>query len=131
MARFEVILSRRQDENSPNDKKGDDDDDDDDNNNNRIISSSSSSSSSSSLSPYIYRLGSPAVCVLYLSRALVSLLKSERTEKEGAFMKLVKVWERGRDKNERLLRPKLGSPDAIDELNELDSMEETRYCYYY
>jgi hypothetical protein len=120
VARYEVILSRRQDENNPNDNKKDDDDEDDDNNrtdNSRV---------SSSLSPFVYRLGSPAVIILYLSRALGAFMKCERIEREEAFMKLVRVWEKGRDKNERLLRPKLGSPDAIDELNELDQMEEMR-----
>ena len=41
-------------------------------------------------------------------------------------MKLIKIWESGREKHGRLLRPRLGSPDAVDELNELDNMEQER-----
>ena len=41
-------------------------------------------------------------------------------------MKLVRIWEKGREKHERLLRPRLGSPDAADELAQLDATEQAR-----
>jgi len=42
------------------------------------------------------------------------------------FQKLLIVWEKGREKHERLLKPKLGSPDRVDELNELNAAENNR-----
>eukprot|EP01037_Dinobryon_pediforme_P033318 gene33318-38703_t len=42
------------------------------------------------------------------------------------FGRLLAVWEQGRQKNERLLRPRLGSPDALDALLALDSQEKER-----
>eukprot|EP00605_Chrysophyceae_sp_TOSAG23-4_P003005 GSChrysophyteH1.ASY1.ANO1.3310.1 assembled CDS len=66
------------------------------------------------------------VCIRALLDASIRFIKFKSEEEEKRFMKLVKVWEQGREKHERLLRPRLGSPDAVDELNELDAMELER-----
>ena len=68
----------------------------------------------------------PGVCIRALLDANRRYLVYRREEEEKRFMKLVKVWEMGREKHERFLRPRLGSPDAVDELNELDQQEQER-----
>lgn len=73
-----------------------------------------------------YRLGAPAVCLRYMAESAIQFIKYERKELEAKFIQLVRAWEKGREKHERLLRPRLGSPDAADELSQLDSIETER-----
>ena len=49
-----------------------------------------------------------------------------REVEEKKFAKVIKAFADAREKHERLLRPRLGSPDAADELEELDNMENSR-----
>jgi len=46
------------------------------------------------------------------------------------FAKTLPVWEKGREKHERQLRPRLASPDAVDELSALDAIESQRSTEY-
>jgi len=71
-------------------------------------------------------LGIPGVCVRLNTDANLRYLKYLCVEEEAKFMKLVKIWEKGREKHERLLRPRMGSPDAVDELADLDRKEQER-----
>lgn len=71
-------------------------------------------------------LGIPGVCIRLNTDANLRYLKYLREEEEAKFMKLVKIWEKGREKHERLLRPRMGSPDAVDELRDLDQKEKER-----
>lgn len=71
-------------------------------------------------------LGIPGVCMRLNTDANLRYLKYLREEEEAKFMKLVKIWEKGREKHERLLRPRMGSPDAVNELRELDEKEKER-----
>lgn len=71
-------------------------------------------------------LSAPAVCMQLLTSAFTTYAAFERCTQEKQFMKLVRIWEKGREKHERLLRPRLGSPDAADELAQLDATEQAR-----
>jgi hypothetical protein len=73
-----------------------------------------------------YKLGAPAICVKNLLDAFIRHLSVEINILETDFAKLVRVWELGREKHERLLRPRLSSPDAADELTQLDEVEKKR-----
>ena len=72
------------------------------------------------------RLGIPGVCVRIETDAMARKLRYKQEEEEVKFQKLLKVWDKAREKNERLLRPRLGSPDAADELKALDDIEQER-----
>ena len=71
------------------------------------------------------KISGPEVALRYLGYAYKSYV-AQRANMEAKFRKVLILLERGREKNERLLRPRLGSPDAIDELNKLDNDEEER-----
>ena len=71
-------------------------------------------------------VGVPGVCMRYLCESFVTYLKKDQATRVDLFMKSVRIWVKGRDKHERLLRPRLGSPDAVDELNALDAVELQR-----
>jgi len=74
----------------------------------------------------LLQVGVPAVCLRGITNAFLAFASYERAVKEENFAKLVRIWEKGREKHERLLRPRLGSPDAAEELTELDAMEQER-----
>lgn len=71
-------------------------------------------------------LGAPATCMKFLTSAFIQYFKNDVEVKEKKFIGFLKNLEQGREKHERLLRPRLGSPDAVDELEELDTMELKR-----
>ena len=71
-------------------------------------------------------VGVPGVCMRYLCECFVTYMKRDEATRVDLFMKSVRIWVKGRDKHERLLRPRLGSPDAVDELNALDAVELQR-----
>ena len=71
-------------------------------------------------------LGIPGVCVRLNVEASLRFLKYSRDQEQVKFMKLVTVLEKVREKHERLLRPCLGSPDAVDDLADLDRKENER-----
>lgn len=71
-------------------------------------------------------VGAPAVCMRYLSESYLAYIKLEQQTKMDLFSKSIRVWVKGRDKHERLLRPRLGSPDAVNELEQLDAIELQR-----
>jgi len=71
-------------------------------------------------------IGIPGVCMRYLATSFILYARQEQTTRVDGFMKSVRVWIKGRDKHERLLRPRLGSPDAVEELNSLDAIEMQR-----
>ena len=75
---------------------------------------------------YASRLGGPAVALRSIGSSYKSYVAQERTEMEKKFLQILYLLEKGREKHERLLRPRLGSPDAADELNQLDSNEMER-----
>lgn len=72
------------------------------------------------------RLGLPGMSLKGLQIAFAQYVLSERAAREAVFAKTVSVLEKCRDKHDRLLRPRLGSPDAVDELNSLNSKEGQR-----
>ncbi|KAJ1434442.1 hypothetical protein B484DRAFT_289204, partial [Ochromonadaceae sp. CCMP2298] len=77
-------------------------------------------------SKYTTRLGVPAICLRSMTAAFIELARLDKQQKVAEFGKLLAVWEKGREKHERLLRPRLGSPDLADELTELDLKESQR-----
>lgn len=72
------------------------------------------------------KLGISGVCLRYLVHAYISCIDLERKVREDQFLKVIKPFEQGRERHERLLRPRLGSPDAADELNDLNAREKKR-----
>ena len=72
------------------------------------------------------RMSALSLAVRSLGSAYAENLAQERAEMEKKFRKVLVVLEKGREKNERLLRPRLGSPDAADELTQLDNAEAER-----
>ena len=77
-------------------------------------------------SKYTTKLGAPAVCLRSLAASFVDFAKQDKEQKIEEFSQLLKVWEKGREKHERLLRPRLGSPDMAEELTQLDNIESQR-----
>jgi hypothetical protein len=72
------------------------------------------------------KVGVPAACFRTLSSGYQQFISLLVDRKVDQFEKLLKMWEKGKQKHERLLRPRLGSPDAIDELLSLDVIEIER-----
>lgn len=77
-------------------------------------------------SKYTTKLGAPAICLRSHVNSFVDFAKQDKEQKISEFSQLLKVWEKGREKHERMLRPRLGSPDMADELSQLDSIESQR-----
>ena len=77
-------------------------------------------------SKYTTKLGVPAICLRSLVAAFIHFAREDKTSKAREFDQLLAVWEKGREKHERLLRPRLGSPDLAEELSELDRIESQR-----
>lgn len=75
---------------------------------------------------YTTKLGAPAVCLRALVASFIDFAKQDKEQKIEEFSQLLKVWEKGREKHERLLRPRLGSPDMAEELTQLDDIESQR-----
>lgn len=72
------------------------------------------------------KVGVPAACFRMLAVAYEQYLTQQVDQKVEQFSKLLKIWEKGKDKHDRQLRPRLGSPDAQDELAQLDAIESQR-----
>ena len=72
------------------------------------------------------KVGVPAACFRMLGLGYEQYISLHVDRKVEQFAKLLKVWEKGKEKHERLLRPRLGSPDAQDELEQLDAIESQR-----
>lgn len=72
------------------------------------------------------KLGVSGVCLRNLVGSMITNVSLDCSIREDQFTREVRQLEAGRDKNERLLRPRLGSPDAVDELNALDAAEKNR-----
>jgi hypothetical protein len=77
-------------------------------------------------SKYTTKLGVPAICLRSLVASFIDFAKRDKEEKVQEFAQLLQVWEKGREKHERMLRPRLGSPDLADELSQLDNIESQR-----
>lgn len=65
-------------------------------------------------------------CMYYYTTTCLYYAKEHLENHIKYFQTLLLVWEKGREKHERLLKPKLGSPDKADELNELNTVENQR-----
>ena len=72
------------------------------------------------------KVGVPVICLRYLQESYTLYVNQERVQMQKMFEKVLAVLEREREKNERFLRPRLGSPDAVDELNALNAAESER-----
>ena len=83
-------------------------------------------SSSEANGKYVTKLGAPAASIRSLLTAFIHFAKMDKAAKEAEFTQLMRIWELGREKHERLLRPRLGSPDQADELSQLDAIETQR-----
>ena len=114
IARLELILNRKADTGA---------DDKDDEESEDVLGNAATDSSATLLS---LGVGAPAACVRAITDASLLYASHCKTSREEKFFKLVRGWEKGREKHERLLRPRLGSPDAADELAELDGLEMAR-----
>lgn len=62
----------------------------------------------------------------YYTKSMILFSQNDYQMKYHELEKLLKIWDKSKDKNERLLRPKLASPDRQDELTELDNLELSR-----
>jgi hypothetical protein len=72
----------------------------------------------------------PGACMRMIFDAFKRNTEYILKQEEVKFRKVVQVLQEVRDKHERLLRPRLGSPDAADELQELDNKEHERSVEY-
>lgn len=72
------------------------------------------------------KVGVPASSFRNFSLSYVMFTGTLVSKKVDQFSKLLKLWEKGREKHERQLRPRLGSPDALPELLALDAIETER-----
>jgi hypothetical protein len=76
--------------------------------------------------PVTYRLAVPAVTLRDLTKTILLETHFLIETKEDEFMKFLQVMEMARDKHDRLLRPRLSSPDCVDELQKLNQSEIER-----
>lgn len=83
-------------------------------------------SSSEADGKYVTKLGAPAASIRSLLTAFIHFAMMDKAAKEAEFTQLMRIWELGKEKHERLLRPRLGSPDQADELSQLDAIETQR-----
>jgi hypothetical protein len=72
----------------------------------------------------------PGVCMRMITAATSQNILYQFNQEQVKFKKLMSVLQEARDKHERLLRPRLGSPDAAAELQELDDREHERSAEY-
>lgn len=119
--RIEVILCRRVSESHSRQPEEDDEDVDDGEWNGEV-------SSSMITKPLAY--GAPGLCLRLLVMGHTKFMRQLKDIRESSFMRVVHVLEKCREKHERNLRPRLGSPDAVDELNRLDAKELERSQEY-
>ena len=63
-------------------------------------------------------VGAPVVCLRLLTDSHIMKLRSVREKKEKDFESLMNVWEMGREKHERSLKPRLGSSDCSGKVEE-------------
>jgi hypothetical protein len=110
--RFEILLARKSSVSKSSFAVNEDEDDEDE----KIDENGSN----------LDHLGAPSTCMKFLTSAFIQYFKNDVDVKEKKFIGFLRNLEQGREKHERLLRPRLGSPDAVDELEELDSMELKR-----
>jgi hypothetical protein len=68
----------------------------------------------------------PAACFRILGYGYEQFLSQAVDGKVEQFLKILKLFEKGKEKHERQLRPRLGSPDALPELLQLDAIEGER-----
>lgn len=121
--RFDIVVSRR----APPAKDGsgtsaeDDEEADED-----VQEKEDRSTTPSALVPAKKNFGCPSVNIMFITHAMTLFAKTNRKNLEDAFLKKIRAWEKKRDEHERLLRPRLGSPEAAEELAALDGMELAR-----
>eukprot|EP01033_Poteriospumella_lacustris_P001787 gene1787-1294_t len=77
----------------------------------------------SSLPP---KLSIQSACVLYFMQACMTYARYEYAQAQESLAKVLQIWTVTREKHERLLRPRLGSPDKQDELSQLNEQEKQR-----
>eukprot|EP00981_Chlorochromonas_danica_P015535 scaffold13008_cov159-Ochromonas_danica.AAC.2 len=74
----------------------------------------------------ILKVSIQGVCLKALAEAHIVLARRYWKQQADQFSELLTIWEQGRDKHERLLKPRLSSPDKAEELSSLDNMEGER-----
>ncbi len=111
--KFEIIVARKK-INDGNSNQNDDEEEE------------SKHDECSNIVPY----PSPGICLKLLTDAFALYLKYDQVVRQNAFTKFTRKLDKSRDQNERLLRPKLGSPDAVHELNALNDAELDRSNEY-
>ena len=57
-------------------------------------------------------VGAPVACLRLLTNSHIEALKIMKEKKERDFESLMRVWELGREKHERSLKPRLSSADC-------------------
>jgi hypothetical protein len=72
------------------------------------------------------KVGVPAACFRILGLGYEQFLAQSIDRRVDQFLKILKLFEKGKEKHERQLRPRLGSPDALPELLQLDAIEGER-----
>lgn len=73
-----------------------------------------------------YKLSIQSACIIYFLQGCLTFARYDYNAAQEALQKVLKVWSLGREKHERMLRPRLGSPDKADELKDLDAIEKKR-----
>jgi hypothetical protein len=68
----------------------------------------------------------PAACFRIFGLGYEQFLAQSIDRRVEQFLKILKLLEKGKEKHERQLRPRLGSPDALPELLQLDAIEGER-----
>lgn len=62
----------------------------------------------------------------YYTKSMICFSQYDYQQKYHELEALLRIWEQSKQKNERLLRPKLASPDRAEELSQLDQLELQR-----
>ena len=117
VGRLEVIYARRQVEDLDGGNGGqnpDPNDDEHENHENNVKLNSSISVQDP--------IGAPVACIRLLTDRHRISVTSQVVQCESEFECLMVVWEKGREKHERLLRPRLGSSDCAGKKRSLDEL---------
>ena len=114
MGRLEVILARKQTDDHENDNDNEHDENENEDTDNTEKNHDKNNENNEKKRPAASaQIGAPVVCVRLLTDSHLIIMKNMKEKKEREFEVLMRVWELGREKHERLLRPRLGSSDCV------------------
>ena len=109
VGRLEVIYARKLSEQQENENDNDNENLENNSNENSL---SKSDPQNPGVSVSSLMIGAPVVCLQLLTKSHIEMMKIMKEKKEREFGSLMQVWELGREKHERSLKPRLSAADC-------------------